>query len=170
MAMSRLCFAALTALAAAAPGGLRFENKTEKAATGCDCWWIANDNCVNQDACAIQCRQTHGGPCAAGSTGGSAACDCSWISTDDCTKQDACAKACRKQHGGPCTTTQEDADACVSGCDASASSCKRWCHIPPGGGPFYTPQQEEALKGEIMECEGTCTVTRGQCHQHCQTP
>ena len=43
----RLCFAAtLCALTAAAPGGLR----DERSANGCDCSWIANDDCINQDA------------------------------------------------------------------------------------------------------------------------
>ena len=41
-------------------------------------------------------------------------------------------------------------------------------HIPPGGGPYYTAEEEEALKGQIMQCEGKCTVTRGNCYQGCR--
>ena len=128
----RLCFAAtLCTLTAAAPGGLRTENKTvaERSANGCDCSWIANDDCINQDACANSCRQSYGGPCASGGS---------------------------------------NSAACQATCDSSFASCNRWCHIPPGGGPYYTPAQEEALKGQIMQCEGSCTTTRGGCYSQCR--
>ena len=122
----RLCFAAtLCALTAAAPGGLR----DERSANGCDCSWIANDDCINQDACANSCRQSYGGPCASGGS---------------------------------------NSAACQATCDSSFASCNRWCHIPPGGGPYYTPAQEEALKGQIMQCEGSCTTTRGGCYSQCR--
>ena len=29
-------------------------------------------------------------------------------------------------------------------------------------------EEEEALKGQIMQCEGKCTVTRGNCYQSCR--
>ena len=135
---ARLCFNAisLAALTAADPGLRGLTNTTkgaaaQRSANGCDCSWIASDDCVNQDACAVSCRQSHGSPCTAGSP------------------------------GAPSTA------GCQASCDSSFGSCNRWCHIPPGGGPYYTEQEEEALKGQIMQCEGQCTVTRGTCYSGC---
>ena len=142
--LARLCFNAITlaALAAAAPGLRGLTNTTngtaqaaQRSATGCDCSWIANDDCINQDSCAVSCRQSHGSPCTAQGPGPSS--------------------------GG------SDA-ACQASCDSSYGSCNRWCHIPPGGGPYYTEEEEEALKGQILQCEGKCTVTRGTCYESCR--
>ena len=109
--------------------GATKSTKTQRSANGCDCSWIANDDCINQDPCAVSCRQSHGSPCSVGAAGGA---------------------------------------ACHATCDSSFGSCNRWCHIPPGGGPYYTAEEEEALKGQIMQCEGKCTVTRGNCYQSCR--
>eukprot|EP00439_Symbiodinium_sp_Y106_P014580 s4221_g2.t1 len=74
---SRLCFnaVALAALTAAAPGLRGLTNTsnatvTQRSANGCDCSWIANDDCINQDPCAVSCRQSHGSPCSVGAAGG----------------------------------------------------------------------------------------------------
>ena len=73
----------------------------------------------------------------------------------------------------PCSVGAAGGAACHATCDSSFGSCNRWCHIPPGGGPYYTAEEEEALKttvtieGQIMQCEGKCTVTRGNCYQSC---
>ena len=241
---SRLCFNAVTlaALAAAAPGlrGLTNTSNTtmmQRSANGCDCSWIANDDCINQDPCAVSCRQSHGSPCSVGAAGGAAChatcdssfgscnrwchippgggpyytaeeeealkgqimqcegkctvtrgncyqscgatkstktqrsangCDCSWIANDDCINQDPCAVSCRQSHGSPCSVGAAGGAACHATCDSTFGSCNRWCHIPPGGGPYYTAEEEEALKGQIMQCEGKCTVTRGNCYQGCR--
>ncbi|CAE7215620.1 unnamed protein product [Symbiodinium natans] len=138
---SRLCLcAALAALTAASPGLRGLTNTSDstaaqRSATGCDCSWLARDDCISQDACAVSCRQSHGSPCTAGTPGAPA--------------------------GAPSNA------ACQASCDSSFGSCNRWCHIPPGGGPYYTDAEEEALKGQIMQCEGACTVTRGTCYQNC---
>jgi len=29
---------------------------------GCGCGWLDHDNCVNQDACAVNCRRANGNP------------------------------------------------------------------------------------------------------------
>ena len=90
-------------------------------------------------------------------------CDCSWIGNDDCISQDACAVSCRQQHGSPCAAKPTDA-GCKASCDSAYASCDRWCHISDATGSYYTAAEEEAMKGQIMQCAGQCTVTRGTCY------
>ena len=96
-------------------------------------------------------------------------CDCSWIANDDCISQDSCAVSCRQQFGKSCGGSGNEVSdaACRASCDSAYSSCDRWCHISDATGSYYTAAEEEAMKGEILQCGGQCSVTRGTCYQKC---
>eukprot|EP00438_Fugacium_kawagutii_P014487 Skav223534 [mRNA] locus=scaffold1160:445837:446211:+ [translate_table: standard] len=93
-------------------------------------------------------------------------CDCSWIANDDCINQDSCAQSCRQQFGKSCGSNPSVA-GCQASCDSAFGSCARWCHISDSTGSYYTSEEEETFKGDIMACEGRCSVTRGTCYNGC---
>ena len=78
-------------------------------AGSCGCSWITNDNCQQQDGCAVACRAANPSWTSCASSSGqvpvnAGACQCSWIPNDNCQQQDGCAVACRGANPwGPCT-------------------------------------------------------------------